>query len=88
MTSAADVRAERAIIRAAYSELAADYPRYREVFHYRLKVTKLLLAIFAGPEILLALIWIFRRPLLPAIRLCQIVAWIGGGLALHLWYFP
>lgn len=88
LTSAADVRAERAIIRAAYSELGADYPRYREVFHYRLKVTKLLLAIFAGQEILLALIWIFRRPLLPAIRLCQIVAWIGGGLALHLWYFP
>lgn len=88
LTPAPDVRAERATIRAAYSELAAEFPRYREVFNYRLKVTKLLLAIFTAQEILLASIWFFRRRPLPVLRLCQIGAWIGGGLALQRWYFP
>lgn len=88
LTSVADVRAERAAIRANYSELAAEFPRYREVFHYRLKVTELLLMIFAVQEILLALVWIYCLRLFPAIRLCQIVVWAGGGLALNLWYFP
>lgn len=88
LTAAPDIRAERAIIRAAYSSLAADFPRYREVFNYRLKATKLLLAIFAAQEILMALIWIYRRRLFPTIRQCQIAAWIVGGLSLHLRYFP
>ena len=88
LTPAPDVRAERTAIRTAYSSLAAEFPRYREVFHYRLKATKLLLAIFVVQEILLALILIYRRRLFPAVRLCEITAWAGGGLALHLWYFP
>ena len=88
LTSALDVRAERAAIRTAYSSLEAEFPRYREVFHYRVKATKLLLAIFAVQEILLALLWIYRRRPYPTLRLCEIAFWIVGGLALHLWYFP
>lgn len=88
LASAPDVGSARSAIRTAYSELAAEFPRYREVFHYRLKATKLLLAIFAAQEILLALMWIFRQRPLPAARVPLIAAWIGGGVLLHLWYFP
>ncbi len=87
LTPAPDIRAERATIRAAYSSLQSEFPRYRDVSHYRVKATKLLLAILAVQEILLVLLWVYRRPLYPMLRLCEITAWIGGSLALHMWYF-
>lgn len=88
LTPAPDVRPERAAIRAAYSSLETEFPRYREIFHYRVKATKLLLAIFAAQEILLALLWIYRRRQHPTLRLSEIALWISCGLAIHLWYFP
>jgi hypothetical protein len=83
-----DVIAERTAIRAAYSSLEADFPRYREVSFYRYKVTKLLLAVLVLQELLLVLIWMYRRRLLPVFQLSAIVAWSGTGIALQLWYFP
>lgn len=88
LTTAPDVHAERAAIRAAYSGLAADFPRYREVFHYRLKVTKLLLAIFIAQILFFALLSIYRRQQHTTLWFCGVSVWIGGGIAIHLWYFP
>lgn len=88
LTPAPDVRAERAAIRAAYSGLAADFPRYREVSTYRFKVTKILLAVFVGQILLFTLLSIYRRQQHTLLWLCGISVWISGGIAIHLWYFP
>jgi len=88
LTAAPDVSAARAAIGAAYAALGTDYPRYREVSPYRVKVSKILLALFAVQTLLFAVLWFYRRRLGAVLQICAAVAWIGGGLGLYLWYFP
>jgi len=84
---APDIQAARAAIHAAYASLQADFPRYREISPYRAKATKLLLALFVIQEMLLLLIGKYWRRRAAIIRTGEALAWIGIGLALHLWYF-
>lgn len=82
-----DVLAERAAIRAAYVSLETEFPRYREVFHYRVKLTKFLLLILVAQQLILCAIWRFYRPTFRLIQKLGYSMWIATALLTHLWYF-
>lgn len=83
----ADVGTARVAIRNAYKETAAEYPRYREVFHYRLKLSKIFLVLLALNELVLLFVWAYGRKMYRVLRLASVGSWLGLGLLSHLWYF-
>lgn len=87
LTPEPDVRAERAAIRSAYASLETEFPRYREVFHYRVRLTKLLLLIAFVQQFILSAIWKFSRRAFPFIQALGYLMWIAAALLIHLWYF-
>lgn len=83
-----DVVVARKKIRTAYQETAAEYPRYREVNHYRLKLTKIFLVLFAINALFLMLVWAYWKRIYHVLRLASVGGWILLGLFSHLWYLP
>ena len=78
--SAPDISAERAIIKSAFEAVEIQFgQRYRDLYSYRLKISYLLLAIFAIQEVICFLLRNVMHKYRFALRLALSSAWLVMG---------
>jgi hypothetical protein len=77
---------ERSAIVTAYLETASKYPRFRDLTDYRIRLTKLALALLALQELVFAGLQRLRSYATTGLRWASAGAWVALGLWVWLWY--
>jgi len=73
-------------IAAAYREVAAKYPRFPELTHYRVGLSLVLLILLLAQEAVLFVVRRYRSAWAPALRATSVLGWLALAGLIRFWY--